>query len=783
MPSDAWNIAARNPQRQPVLLMSVESVDAIRQSITTQADWEASYLISESINTTIYTGSCSTRHIATYVNGTWPSVFTPAWVGPLPNFRCILESVEFESLFNRQSNVGIGTIATFTIYTEFGDEIASTSGLVTEVRDYSPSVVVATIVSLNPTDGIVHSPADSMYIPLVSIYGGDWLAGVNRTVEHSVIAETGSMATKSVDLGLIPTSPSVFGAKDTVSGMATLSYTAHGSDDNAAWTDLGAVIDGGTMAPHRHYRFTVEFASTGPDTPVLEEITVTGGNSQFKYFSTHEDVPVKGAKPLLKNTLGTLTSKLELMKLGSTGEVSPKLFYLKDTFELLRDGELRNKAVSIKQGFLGLAEKDYEPLFSGLWYDGTIDHYAAEISVRTRTILSRFQKAQIPAESAAGSSRTEENVIPKEWINENVMTVMLDIIDYLGIQNRWIDSASASAIQAGARAGNDWIVSRRMDKDDKEEAIKLLEELSVLSGVFILQRPDGRLYFKLYDPDEATVEELTTEIATFSPVELGQAELFTRQQIFYAPRHEGDLEIGDVRGAWASGSDYSRNDSVTVGAVTWYCLQSHQASATDAPGTGAAHRAYWTTDWITETAYVIGDVRISQGPLYTCKAAHASAAANEPGRGLNWRSVWTTQPVTAGDSDEDYHSAYILVNETAEIVWGLNDDVQPTDPDYLKNPGYQRKWYDKWNATPVAIAALAARMDAWFANPKMKLKASNLPPQFYKVQLGAMVGVSGLMLPVAAAEWGVPCSNKKFMVTAKPYDTAKCTVSFDLLEV
>lgn len=802
MPSQAWLDAANKTDRRPVLLMSVESVTALKKNVTTQADWEASKAKSNTLETSYSIGDVSLRVLYLHSTTEYSHYFAPEWNGGPRGWIYH----PFQGLYMRSLMVGAFWWAAYGDALEFFIRIVDSESTVLYT---SPAFVVQGVpypgdplFRYGPAEGykmdippIYADQENPIRIELVASeanpdiinYSGGGSLGSGRNLADFYYP-SGTLRTRTVDLGLVPTQPAVFGADDTVRVGCTLTYSARGSNDDSTWVDLGAVVDGGTLAPYRYYDFQASFVSDGTATPVLHGITVSGGDSQFKYFSTHEDTPVQGARPYLLPSLGSLRGKLALMKLGSTGEVSPKLFYLQETMEMIRDGYLKNKAVSIKMGFdNGMSESDYEPLFTGVWYDYSLDLRRSEVSVKMRSVLSRFQKVQLPRELGVNERRSEVTCPPVEWINEPIMTVMLEIIDLMGIPDRYIDRDGFTALATGARSGGTWAVSRRIDKDNKEDALKLLEELSVLSGVFLLQSPDGRLIPSLYDPDAPIVAEIDEDLAkNISTVEGGQSELFTRQQICYTLRRVGDLEQGVNRFDWAADKDYSRNDSVTVLGVTWYCLLSHRSATENAPGTGAKFRAYWATDWQSSHAYLAGEVVIGGGPLYTCSLNHTSAASTEPGKGVDWRTRWTVQPARDGSSPKDFYNAYVLINASAELNWGLN--LLPEDPDFQNNPGYQKTWLDKWNAHPLALQALAERMDLWFANPTVTLKAVDLPPRFFAGDqgeeiLGAMVGVSGLVLPTEGGDWDVPCDKKKFWVMNKILNPEKCSVTLELLEV
>lgn len=849
MPSAAWLDAANQTDRRPVLAMSIESTNAINVSIFDRAGWEAG-----PVQTNIVTNSPldDAGVVIMATDGTeWHSgAYNESLISPA------------------QVRLGWRIGDTSPTYSTTGDRtVSATFNIEYRYVDYNPTVFA--IQGSNDggaweTLSVISMPWDGRILfnatHVVLVTRGQWNFRLLQMTDYPVYLPTllsyfithetrylptAFTQTTSVDIGLIPTADSIFTVNDQSSAIATLTYTARGSNDNATWTDLGAVVDGDPLAPYRYYDFAASFTSTGPETPMLREIGVSGGDSQFRTYSTHEDVPTLGARPYLQASISPLNTKIELMKLGSIGEVSPKLFFLRDTFDLLKDGYLRNKLVQIKHGFLGMAAADFEPIFTGLWYDGSIDFNQGTINVKTRSIFSRFSKVKLPQEKALGGVRDDLTCPPWERINANIMEVMLDLTEAMGVPDRYLDRASFTALSAGARAGNDWNVSRRIDKDAKEDATKLMEELSALAGVFLLQQPNGKISAQLYDPAAANVAEISTDYATFSPLELGQADLFTRQQILYNPRHVNDLDDGIARGTWvfgktyaigdmvitndgtaynctavhtaaadqqpgqgtawaavwavgtvagtqpwvwAAGMDFDRADTIYRAGVVYRCLAAHQSTTATEPAVGPARRAYWATEWINGTAYALGDTVTKSGPLFTCINAHTADNSvvetdNTPSTGKAYRSAWYSAPVKKSNSDEDFYNAFVKINNAAEINWGLNDDVISGDPEYQAKPGYQKTWQEKWNATDAAREALADRMDAWFANPKAKIKASDLPPRFYSVGLGQMVGVTGLMLPTSGATWGVPCDNKKFMVMSKTFDPALCTVSFDLLEI
>jgi len=942
MPSQTWINAASQTNRKPVLCLGIESVDAISASIYDKAGWDAS-----SVKTNVNTASAAVDPGVVVLDTDGMEAVSnlyPSLPVAVPSGNSYPKGSIWETwanyTYSRVSQPGTSQVVNWT------DPRVTKVDLALEY--YNADITWAGVNTITPqtsTDGITwHDEGAQNFLPNTGktfinftfpvTKGRLYLRLVLSTTVYAAVSglglgviwwsytlyhqtnylPTGFLRTKSVDLGLVPTANSVVAISDKPQSDAPLSYQAFGSNDTATWTDLGAVQDGSSVAPYRYYQFAVSFASlTGQETPLLRSIGVTGGDNQYKYYSTHPDTPVKGALPYLLPDIGALSSTIQLMKLGSTGEAAPSLFYLPDTFDLLQNGFLRNKTVQLLLGFEGVALEDYEPIFTGLWYDGTVDLARGTIAIKTRTVFSLFQKVQLPAEKALGGLRDAETCPPWYRIGAPIIETMLDVLDLLGIPGRYIDTASFNALNTGAFSGPNWLVSRRIDKDSKTDAIKLLEELSVLAGIFVVPQPDGVITPTPYDPTVLPTIELTPDVATFSQVQLGQGELYTRQQILYTPKHKNDLTDGVAHGTWVNGGlystgqriidpltgiiyhcytqhgatddtepgygagwrsfwyvrwapstaygdsapaqlidpehvvvhnftiytctaalaaanlvepgvtsgwqnhwsagatllqsgatlsnpgtdpwlwqpgvDYARADTVWRAGVLYRCLLQHNSGSAAAgsnplePAVGTARRAYWATEWLPEVNYQPGDVVTHQGPLCTCIANHAASADNEPIVGPSYQTYWYTDPVVTSDSPEDFYNAYVLINNLAEVNWGLNADVPEGDPNYQVSPGYQQNWAEKWNATDYARQQLAARMDSWYANPKMSLTASNLPPSFYQVMQGTLVGVSGLVLPCAGVSWEKPCKMKPFLVVKKQFDPLKCLVTLDLKEV
>lgn len=142
---------------------------------------------------------------------------------------------------------------------------------------------------------------------------------------------------------------------------------------------------------------------------------------------------------------------------------------------------------------------------------------------------------------------SKPNVPITKKYSGNVMQVMLVIADALGIPDRLIKRSTFTDLATGTRAGDvagtDWYVEREVT--EPQDAMEMLNELSVSSGVFLFEGADGRLTAKLYDDfaadSVAAVATLDAVHCKFKPIDGGQKDLKTRQAIYYdlIPGKEG----------------------------------------------------------------------------------------------------------------------------------------------------------------------------------------------------------------------------------------------------
>lgn len=585
MPSANFIAAASAANRKPVAFLAIESSSAIKAALSTKEDWNASSL-KTSVNIDTEPGRIfmATDAMDPY-SGEYPSpVYSyymafdsprAAWAAPVGGV--VYPNITTDPVLNAGANV-TGITLVCDVLCEMSDSSHTTrlrgnpivelygqkdggawTLLQTQKVDGSRAVFgkayggMWTAVPFTVTVAVgtwnfrFSMPrVEDVYSTGEVVAVGQWHGWVldiksyqrTRTVSYLTSTTTyganGLVYTKSLDLGIIPTDNSRLEVDDLIPTGCSISYKAEGSNNNSTWVDLGDVSDGSSMAPYRYYRFKVIINTNGINTPYLDEIRVIGGNSQYEYFSTQKDTPVRGAKPYIApGGVSSISSKIDLSHPATVGELTIKLIWTKQVGDMIATGYLKNKTIICKIGFEGLAEVDYEPYFVGTWYDYQADHEKGIITVKTRNILKKFNR-KVPEAQYFLDATGKAYVPPKTYrLSGNIMLVMLALADLLGIPDRYIDRASFTNLAAGARSGSSWWVSRYLT--EPMDARDLLNELSVSSGVFIVEGADGKQTAILCDDIDSSVAVATLDAKfhKFKQIDGGQKELFTRQTIYY----------------------------------------------------------------------------------------------------------------------------------------------------------------------------------------------------------------------------------------------------------
>ena len=265
-------------------------------------------------------------------------------------------------------------------------------------------------------------------------------------------------------------------------------------------------------------------------------------------------------------------------------------------------------------------------------------------------------KVKLPRETfnVSGTKTTTSLV----FTGANAVQVILDLMDELGIPDRYIDRTTIEGLRDGALSGATYAVTRTLSTP--QEAWKLIHELATICGCFVVILPSGKLTLSLYNAAAAPVATLSARFCDFAGIDGGQDKLLTRQLIYYAP----------------TGTD-------------------------------------------------------------------------------------------PGEDEDEYTKGYLKINATSETNY---------------DESTEHRWFDKWNASTTAITALATRWDNWQGSPRLLLSAKKLPIHKIDIIEGAIVWVSGLKIPVAAAKFSTP-QKFRALVLRRSVDVMACTIDLDLMQI
>jgi hypothetical protein len=542
MPSDAYIKAASADNREPVIHLALESIDAIKRQITTQADWVASKSISDGLRTDLEPQSVRMEHavIPSPVDAYGAVMVSPAFVswptrfGVFPLFWEIggthtKTTVPFHPGFARivfRDAVG-GPIIGFS--RDFAMEenwlfIAGGKGF--SSVEIFPFLVApsSTIYAQVEGDFVTHGVGRAT----CGIFDSEGNSVAPATVEFTAAA--GTLQTKTIDLGLTPVVDTLVTFDDLIPYPSSIAITARGSDNETDWTDLGTVTNGTDIAPYRYYDFTAVMTSNGAH-PILREIAVQGGDAQYLHFSTHRDLPVVGALPLIvPGSVGTLSTKLDLMKTPTTAEINLALFWTAATGDLIATGYPKNKIARIRHGYVGISESDYEPLLEGRFYDYDADPVKMQIGVKFRDVRQMYAKRKLPEETYQAATGAKATV-PIIYDDVHAFDVLLDLYDRIGIPGHYI--GDFTTVRTSDRSGTEWNITRTISSP--EEAETLINEIAVTCGIILSPQPDGTVAPIVLDPEAEPVAIFDSREVTLSKFDGGQKELFTRSMVYYDP--------------------------------------------------------------------------------------------------------------------------------------------------------------------------------------------------------------------------------------------------------
>lgn len=547
MPTAAFIAAAGAANRQPVALLAIESPSAEKLTFSTQEQW-ADCTIS-GLNETRTPGEIQLQtDNAFYPNvGNYPQtpVTINAQSASLSQYTATAidtdnpYQVYISGMIYRAS-----TATTCTVYLERRKDGGSWQQIVV-YHDTSSRLGAETFEYTDTLSAAGNYEYRLYYVLGRALNSSDFVKLVQyQTVLAVRYQAAGNATTPStgLDFETTPAANCRFEIDDTIPTGATITVTGYGRNSTgASWTALGTITDGQSLSPYRYYQFQIGL-TTDPSrfhTPAVSEIRLINGDSEYIYFSTHADTPVHGALPYIApGGISSINSKIDLSQKSTIGELTIKLFWRPYLGELVASAALKNKTITCKIGFVGLAESDYEPYFVGTWYDYNADSMSGIITIKTRNIQRRYS-AKTPAQYPnflqldSGSNYIPYTPAATYTYSGNIMDVMLDIADDVGIPDRLLNRTSFTDLAAGARSGTNWQVARVLS--EPQDAQEMLLQLAISAGVFLFEGADGKLTAKLYDAMAiaSPVATLDAQHIAFRAMEGGQKDLSTRIAVYY----------------------------------------------------------------------------------------------------------------------------------------------------------------------------------------------------------------------------------------------------------
>lgn len=594
-PPSSWVNAAKQAwqgKREPVIVVRVEDVATVERAYTTKGDWDGSAAVSH-----LDTASAEGSVLNAQMDAISPALgdFKPSYdytscltqavyasFSFAATIDCFLYQLFFDSInFTEYTATEAGSgggVRSVTVQIRTGSSAGPVIGSSSFDVDFGSYFSIdhgafsatAWFRSLSntftyPVGARTELAAGVTYYGTITIdsvlqiwtqggyYNQRMSPGVNGAVKLSYVGKNVAdcfLLTSTIDLGLTPSVASRFEVDDVNPSGASIAYTAYADDFTPPTTARGTVVDGGTIgaAGYRYCRILAGFAANNGAISSLQEIRIIGGDSQYQTYSTHKDLPYRGALPLLpEKPVGNLSSRIEIDKPTSVGELSFKMLWTKASGDLIATGYLRNKAIQIKHGFVGLPFSDYQTIFTGVWANYSADHGKRLLSVSTQNVLKRFMKVKLPRETFNVTTGAKETT-PLVWSNVNAVQVILDCIEALGIPDRYLDRSVIEGLRDGALSAASYNVTRTLVAP--EEAWTLIHELATLCGCFVVVLPTGKMTLVLYDAAATPVATLSANIVDFSAISGGQDKLYTRQLIYYAPNgadpgdNESDYDKG-----------------------------------------------------------------------------------------------------------------------------------------------------------------------------------------------------------------------------------------------
>lgn len=604
--SEAYKKAAKDANRVPVTVVSIESADGITLDYSSQADWDGSATLT---NVDTDTGAVVPAYALALANhgppipagdtyGAYPSL-----IGAAPFDLFVLDNILSVKVGFVVYEITAGGAPgwPFKVYASVrldiydaatGGSLIGSTDTVAIVGDktgtwntpaggplmrYSAAYLTATAYSFD-LGAVVQEIAigGSLYVKAVvsapsfktidSAYDGV-LASTSLISAVPKNAANCQVVTSVLAFDTTPTTSPIFSADDTRESGAAIEYSIKGGSADPPTVNLGAVVDGDTLTPYKYYEITAVFSTTTGGRGILNGLSLNEG--VFKYLGSHEDFPFSGVKAVLTpKSMSVLSQKIDPNKgVATTGQIGFKALFDDEMSDILATGYLAGKDVRVWSGFLSLASlDDFRPILTGTWQDYDLDHAKGVVTVKLRDMLKQFAKRQLPEETynASTGAKTSAAIV---YSNTNIVAVIKNIFDRLGIRGRY-GHPDYDTLEAGALSASDYNVTRTIT--EPEDAAKLLDQAAQTAGLFLVPGGDGRLAPKLFDPSAAPVVTLDVRDYKAGPISGNQGEFITRSIARYNPAVADPSDTEDYSAGYMFADDVAETlYSPEKGTRTW----------------------------------------------------------------------------------------------------------------------------------------------------------------------------------------------------------------------
>lgn len=540
------------------MVVAIEDLDTASDSLDSKSDWDASAVLLN-IDTDEEDGSAIGQFHETVASNV---SFDSTAVGPRYTFVAptngdFLHHIDFTrfftSYFGPPTEISGNRNVTFTVRSgsHTGSILAQTSLVL------FMSNIIIVVFPGEPTTfeykyqftGLVSplliaslTPSQTYYVQIEiqtnTINGTQQIGDLPRETEgvtdDSIFVPASgancNLTTSTLDLGSVPTGDAIFSVDDIKESGVSIEYTILGDNVDPPTNDLGIVEDGDTITGYQYYDITAEFSSTTGRRGILQRLELS--TSEKNYIVNR---PVEGLSKarvlLLPSPLREISTKLDREKPTSVGEMDIQMAWTAWLGGIIHDEFLRGKDVSIDIGYDEISLSQFAPFFRGTWYDYRADHVKGFINVQLRNVLDQWRKVKLPKETS--DSDGNKTTAPIEYIDHNIFDVMLNLFDKIGFPDRYIARDEFEFLRDVEFNLPDYEVTRTITKPI--EAFKLLNELSVISGVFLVPYADGKIYPIVYDPNAPQAAVFDANFMDFETIKGGYKDLFTRQLIYFDP--------------------------------------------------------------------------------------------------------------------------------------------------------------------------------------------------------------------------------------------------------